>query len=102
MTKRFGWCCVTIALVLAGGTIFQAFAGSGAKRETTVASKSDSEMELSGEQLWSMNCQRCHNFRTPTMYSDAQWDVIVHHMRVRANLTGAEQRAILDFLKSAN
>jgi hypothetical protein len=35
------------------------------------------------------------------MYSDAQWDVIVHHMRLRANITGQEQRAILEFLKSA-
>jgi predicted phosphoadenosine phosphosulfate sulfurtransferase len=35
------------------------------------------------------------------MYSDAQWDVIVHHMRLRANITGQEQRAIVAFLKSA-
>jgi hypothetical protein len=35
------------------------------------------------------------------MYSDAQWDVIVHHMRLRANITGQEQRAIVTFLKSA-
>ena len=27
--------------------------------------------------------------------------VIVHHMRVRANITGEEQRAILEFLKSS-
>jgi hypothetical protein len=36
------------------------------------------------------------------MYSDAQWDVIVHHMRLRANITGQEQRAIVQFLKSSN
>ena len=35
------------------------------------------------------------------MYSNAQWDVIVHHMRVRANITGQEQRAIAEFLKSS-
>ena len=55
----------------------------------------------SGEELWSNNCMRCHNIRPPTMYSDAQWDVIVHHMRLRANITGQEQRAIVAFLKSA-
>jgi len=27
--------------------------------------------------------------------------VIVHHMRLRANITGQEQRAIVAFLKSA-
>jgi hypothetical protein len=36
------------------------------------------------------------------MYSPAQWDIIVHHMRVRANLTGADQRAIAEFLKSSS
>jgi hypothetical protein len=35
------------------------------------------------------------------MYTDAQWDVIVHHMRLWANITGQEQRAIVEFLKSA-
>ena len=62
---------------------------------------SDSYMGLSGEELWSNNCLRCHNIRPPTMYSNAQWDVIVHHMRLRANITGQEQRAIVEFLKSA-
>ncbi|HZS18358.1 MAG TPA: hypothetical protein VFA51_10565 [Candidatus Udaeobacter sp.] len=61
----------------------------------------DSYMGLTGEELWSNNCMRCHNVRPPTMYTDAQWDVIVHHMRLRANITGQEQRAIVEFLKSA-
>ena len=65
------------------------------------AVSSDSYMGLSGEELWSNNCLRCHNIRPPTMYSGAQWDVIVHHMRIRANITGQEQRAIVEFLKSA-
>ena len=65
------------------------------------AVSSDSYMGLTGEELWSNNCMRCHNIRPPTMYSNAQWDVIVHHMRLRANITGQEQRAIVEFLKSA-
>jgi hypothetical protein len=95
-----------LAILALGGGGWEVFAGSTARQETaggsSAAVTSDSSMELSGEELWSMNCQRCHNLRPPTMYSDAQWDVIVHHMRVRANITGAEQRAIADFLKSAN
>ena len=74
--------------------------GKAADTSTTAAS-SDSYMGLTGEELWSNNCMRCHNIRPPTMYSDAQWDVILHHMRLRANITGQEQRAILAFLKSA-
>lgn len=69
------------------------------KSSDTVSS--DSYMGLTGEELWSNNCMRCHNVRPPTMYSGAQWDVIVHHMRLRANITGQEQRAIVEFLKSA-
>ena len=81
------------------------FANPKAKRKTATESSgavsSDSYMGLTGEELWSNNCQRCHNIRPPTMYGNAQWDVIVHHMRLRANITGQEQRAIVEFLKSA-
>lgn len=56
----------------------------------------------SGNQLWAENCARCHNNRSPSSYSDAQWEVVATHMRVRGNLTGPETEAILRFLKSAN
>ena len=58
--------------------------------------------ERSGVQLWSENCTRCHYARPPQEYSDAEWDLIVHHMRLRANLTGEEQRKITEFLKASN
>ena len=95
-----------LVLLILAGAGWNVFAGSKASRETATESSSavtnDSSMQLSGQELWSMNCQRCHNMRSPEMYSNAQWDVIVHHMRVRANITGAEQRAIADFLKSGS
>ena len=53
-------------------------------------------------QLWAENCVRCHNNRSPSTYSDAEWDVAMHHMRIRANLTAEESKKILEFLKSAN
>ena len=56
----------------------------------------------SGSALWSQNCGRCHNFRTPTDFSDSEWDVITLHMRVRANLTAEEYTSIRDFLKASN
>ncbi len=52
--------------------------------------------------MWSENCARCHNMRSPSSYSDTEWDVVMHHMRVRANLTAEEHKKILEFLKSAN
>jgi|ERR1041384_1087081 cytochrome c5 len=56
----------------------------------------------SGAQLWGERCGFCHNVRSPTSFNDAQWEVATLHMRVRANLTGEEQRKILEFLKSAD
>jgi mono/diheme cytochrome c family protein len=56
----------------------------------------------SGAVLWTENCGRCHNYRAPTEFTDAQWAVAVHHMRLRVPLTGQEQRAILKFLQDSN
>ena len=92
-------------LLLFISTSVNLFAGPNAKQKTATESSgavsSDTYMGLTGEQLWSNNCLRCHNIRPPTMYGNAQWDVIVHHMRLRANITGQEQRAIVEFLKSS-
>ncbi len=55
-----------------------------------------------GAKLWSQNCVRCHNNRSPANYSDSEWSAAMRHMRVRANLTAEEERSILEFLKSAN
>jgi hypothetical protein len=101
---RNGFHITALVLLICLCAGWKIFAGPKADQTTTQsggAVSSDSYMGLSGEELWSNNCLRCHNIRPPTMYSDAQWDVIVHHMRLRANITGQEQRAIVAFLKSA-
>ena len=59
------------------------------------------EQDKPGAQLWSDNCSRCHNMRPPQGFSDTQWETIVHHMRLRANLTGVEARKITEFLKAS-
>ena len=55
-----------------------------------------------GAQAWAQNCMRCHNLRQPHERSDREWEAIVFHMRVRANLTAEEHRLIVEFLKAAN
>jgi cytochrome c5 len=96
---------IAALLLLFGSTTWNLLAEPKAKQKTTTesttAATNDSYMGLTGEELWSNNCMRCHNIRPPTMYNNAQWDVIVHHMRIRANITGQEQRAIVEFLKSS-
>jgi hypothetical protein len=104
MTRNRSYVAAFLLLVCTSAG-WDSFAGPKGDQTTTNQStsavSSDSYMGLSGEELWSNNCLRCHNIRPPTMYGDAQWDVIVHHMRLRANITGQEQRAIVEFLKSA-
>jgi hypothetical protein len=56
----------------------------------------------SGAQLWAENCVRCHNIRSPSSLSPAQWEVAAMHMRIRANLTPEEHKKILEFLKSGS
>jgi hypothetical protein len=51
--------------------------------------------------VWAENCGRCHNLRSPREFDYDQWEVIVHHMRIRATLTEDECRAVLKFLKAA-
>ena len=68
--------------------------------ETT--EKETRKAELDGEQLYAINCNRCHSERYPTERTKAQWKTIMMHMRVRANLTGDEYRIILEFLKNGN
>src|SRR5437868_13416213 len=93
---------IGLVLFVLAGLAWNASAGSKEKRQKQDASSSsDSYMVLSGEELWSNNCLRCHNIRPPTMYSNAHWEVIVHHMRIRANIADQQQRAIVEFLKSS-
>jgi cytochrome c553 len=55
-----------------------------------------------GAELWAMRCSQCHFARDPGFFSKEQWEVIMLHMRIRANLTAQEHRAILEFINSAN
>jgi hypothetical protein len=55
--------------------------------------------KLSGAELYSMHCNRCHPERYPTERTAAQWKTILIHMRVRANLPAEQSRTILKYLQ---
>ena len=55
--------------------------------------------ELTGAELYSMHCNRCHPERYPTERTAAQWKTILMHMRVRANLPAEHARIILKYLQ---
>jgi hypothetical protein len=105
-TFKMGWSFVACPLVLIGILVASGCShneptstGGATTRPAVVQS---SVAQTSGAQLWSDNCMRCHNLRSPETYSSTQWEVAVHHMRLRANLTGDETKKITAFLKSAN
>jgi len=49
-----------------------------------------------GEAVYKTNCTRCHN--TPPSMNERQTRVVVSHMRVRANLTEVDAKAVLQYL----
>jgi mono/diheme cytochrome c family protein len=49
-----------------------------------------------GQQVFNQNCSRCHN--APEGFSPSISGTIAMHMRVRANLSDADYKALLRFL----
>lgn len=55
-----------------------------------------------GARVYASNCARCHNARSSTERTDAQWAMVVSHMRARANFTKREAAAVLAYLQATN
>ena len=49
-----------------------------------------------GQQVFDQNCSRCHN--APEGFSPSVSGTVARHMRVRANLSEADYKALLRFL----
>ncbi len=108
MPALLGFACV---ILLAGSPVV---AGSGAANTNSVsppstkatqpakpdkAKRPAAARKLSGAELYSIHCNRCHPERYPTERTAAQWKTIMLHMRVRANLPGEQARIILKYLQ---
>lgn len=89
-----------MAAMLLGSTGLVQAAAAPAKAEKTP--QPDPALVAKGAKLWADNCGRCHNLRPPTDFSDDGWEVVVSHMRVRANLPGKDAKAIKAFLQASN
>jgi len=55
--------------------------------------------QITGAELYSMHCNRCHAERYPTERTAANWKTIMLHMQVRANLPASQSRLILKYLQ---
>ena len=70
---------------------------STATRETTA----DARPSKGRAQLWAENCQRCHNARPASWYSEREWEVAMHHMFVRGSLTRREHDSVMEFFRAS-
>jgi hypothetical protein len=55
--------------------------------------------KLSGVELYAMHCNRCHPERYPNEFTPDQWQTLMTHMRVRANLPADQARTIMKYLQ---
>ena len=80
---------------------------SASSPTNTVASKAKApdtkppvvKKQLTGAELYSMHCNRCHPERYPTERTAAQWKTIMLHMQVRANIPVEQSKLILQYLQ---
>jgi hypothetical protein len=70
--------------------------GSG---DTAAKQQKPSPRQITGAELYSMHCARCHPERYPNERTSAQWKTIGLHMRVRANLPAEHFRKLLKYLQ---
>ena|SRR5579871_624128 len=97
-------CVASVAMAsiaMAEDTSTNSVAGKAATPPKTVptAAPEKPKHELTGAELYSMHCNRCHPERYPTERTAAQWKSILLHMRVRANLPAEQARTILKYLQ---
>jgi len=55
--------------------------------------------KISGVELYAIHCNRCHPERYPVEMNEQQWQTIMLHMRVRANLPANQAREIMKYLQ---
>ena len=101
---------VMVAMIIGGlaSILYADEPKSAAPAQTnSVASKASSpdtnsvvvKTQLTGVELYSIHCNRCHQERYPTERTGAQWKTIMLHMQVRANIPVSQARLILQYLQ---
>jgi hypothetical protein len=95
----------TIAAATIGGSAFNLVADDTASsapvgtNTVAVTASAPVKQHLTGAELYSIHCNRCHLERYPTERTAAQWKTIMLHMQVRANLPVSQAKLILQYLQ---
>ena len=90
---------VALVMTLFLATADESFVFSARADDTKPAAKPKPAKKLTGAELYAINCNRCHAERYPTEFNAAQWQTLLTHMRVRANLPAKQAREILKYLQ---
>ena len=100
-----GWCVIGLGLVLVQAGPPKTDPTPAQTNSVTLntnapeAERPVLKPQLTGAELYSMHCNRCHPERYPTERTAAQWKTIMLHMQVRANLPPQQAKLILQFLQ---
>lgn len=81
------------------GMIFLGLSSSWAGEAPTAEEQKKAGLFLKGAKLWPNYCGNCHNPRGPSDRSPVDWDLIMMHMRARANMPADAAEAVLEYLK---
>jgi cytochrome c5 len=86
-------------LVFADGENKSKKAAKEETKEKTAKVASTEQKKLTGQELYAINCNRCHSERYPTEWTRAHWRTLMTHMRVRANLPAEQAKEVLKYLE---
>jgi len=89
-----------LAGLLYASTYPSLYAGGDGKAEQKASSSGSTQgQKLSGQDLYTIHCNRCHAERYPKEWTPSQWKTLMMHMRVRANLPADQAREILKYMQ---
>lgn len=55
---------------------------------------------LLGNEEWGQYCANCHSAIPPSDRAPHEWDTIMQHMRVEANIPADSARALVEYLRA--
>lgn len=97
MNRR--WLLATATVVFTGAVWLSAFGQSSVGPQQKHAEKThtaQSSKESRGERVFKQNCSRCHS--APQGFPQQITGTVLRHMRIRASLSTADEKALLEFM----
>jgi cytochrome c5 len=97
MNRR--WLLATATGVFAGAVWLTAYGQSSPAPHQKDAQKTHNAHpphETRGERVFNQNCSRCHT--APQGFPQQVTGTVLRHMRVRASLSAADEKALLEFM----